>query len=412
MRRAVLSRFVSGTAGVILAAALLAGCTGPSEPKVGTYRATLTLPGGELPFRLDVAREADSTVMYLENGAERIRVVDVAIADGTLKAKFPGLDNRLEAKIRRQSLDGEVTMIRKNGVEQKLPFHAQLGVAYRFFEQPLSDNADVAGRWEVTFTGDDGKSYPAVGEFTQTHDQVTGTFLTGTGDHHFLAGQMRGDELHLSMFNGQHAFLYKAKVDANGVLNGEYWSGSHSHERFVARRNAEAVVPQEATAVKQDSLSFSFPDLTGKSVSLTDERFKDRVVLVTLGGSWCGNCHDEAVFLAPFYKEYRDRGFEVIGLMFERFGDFPRAAEAAQRFRKHFKIDYTMLIAGISDTDEASEKLPQLSHIYAFPTSVLLDRRGKIRKIHTGFSGPATGSHYEEYKKEFTALVEELLKEK
>lgn len=402
--------------GVAFAAAglavLLAACGRPSEPIAGVYRATLTLPGGELPFRMDVVKEADATVIYLVNGDERIRVSDWSMTDGMLIAKFPGIENRLTAKVSRTSLDGEVVMIRRNGEEQKLPFHAELGQTFRFFDKAPSDNIDVAGRWDVTFTGDDGKSYPAVGEFQQSHDQVTGTFLASTGDHHFLAGQVRGDELFLSMFNGQHAFLYKGRVDAEGTLNGEYWSGSHSHERFVAKRNAEAQLPSDPTAAKDETLSFTFPDFDGKNVSLADEKFKNKVVLVTLGGSWCGNCHDEALFLAPFYKEYRERGFEVVGLMFERFGDFPRAVDAASRFRKHFGIDYTMLIAGISDTDEASSKLPQLSHVYAFPTSVMLDRHGKIRKIHTGFSGPATGVHYETYKKEFTALVTELLGEK
>jgi thiol-disulfide isomerase/thioredoxin len=396
----------------LCSAALLAACARLSEPNLGTYRAVLQLPGGELPFQLEVAREADTTVLYLTNGAERTRVSDVAIKNGSMSAKFPGLENRLAAKVSRDSLDGEVTMIRKGGEEQKLPFRAEHDKLYRFFANSASDNADVAGRWEVTFTEDDGKSYPAVAEFSQNQDRVTGTFLTGTGDHHFLDGQMRGDELFLSMFNGAHAFLYKGKIDASGNLTGEYWSGSHSHERFAAKRNSEATPPQEATTVRQDSLNFSFPDLEGKTVSLNDDRFRGRVVLVTLGGSWCGNCHDEAKFLAPFYAKYRDRGFEVVGLMFERFGDFPRAVEAATRFRKQFDIEYTMLIAGISDTDEASEKLPQLSHIYAFPTAALLDRHGKIRRIHTGFSGPATGAHYEDYKKEFTELVDQLLNEK
>ena len=391
---------------------LLAGCGRLNEPKLGIYRATLTLPGGELPFQLEIARESDALVLYLKNGAERTRVNDVAVANETLTAIFPGLENRLSAKINRTSLTGEVTMIRPGGAEQKLPLNAEYDKTFRFFATPSTDNADVAGRWEVTFTDDAGTSYPAVGEFSQSHDRVTGTFLTGTGDHHFLEGQMRGEDLFLSMFNGAHAFLYQAKVDSHGALIGEYWSGTHSHERFVAKRNVNATLPNDATSATQDTLGFSFPDLDGKTVSLADERYKNKVVLVTLGGSWCGNCHDEAAFLAPFYREYRSRGFEVIGLMFERFGDFPRAAAAAKRFRNQFHIDYTMLIAGTSDADEASAKLPQLSHVYAFPTSVLLDRHGKIRKIHTGFSGLATGAHYEEYKKEFVALVEQLLIEK
>lgn len=394
--------------GVVIAA--LAACT-PSSPKLGVYRATLTLPGGELPVQMEIAREDQATVLYFVNGAERTRVTDVTIANGMITAKFPGIENHLKAKLRFNSLIGEVVFIRKGGTEQKLAFRAEYGKTYRFFEHSLSDNADVAGRWAVTFTSQSGNSYPAVAEFSQSHDQVTGTFLTTTGDHHFLAGQMRGDELYLSMFDGTHAFLYRARVDANGDLQGDYWSGSHSHERFTAQRNPDAALPEEATQARADSLAFTFPDLNGQPVSMSDERFRGKVVLVTLGGSWCGNCHDEAAFLAPFYREYRARGFEVIALMFERFGDFPRAAQAVERFRKHFNIEYTLLIAGISDTDEASAKLPQLSAVYAFPTAVLIDRHGKIRKIHSGFAGPATGSHHETYKREFTAAVEVLLGE-
>jgi peroxiredoxin len=393
-------------------AAVLSGCSRSNEPQPGPYRATLALPGGEAPFQMELTPEDGAPVLYLINGSERTRVSGVAISEGTISAKFPGLENRFSAKLERDAFTGEVTMIRKGGIENKLPLHAEFGKSYRFFAEPLSDNADVSGRWDVIFTEEDGKTYPAVGEFTQQHDQVTGTFLTETGDHHFLAGQMRGDELFLSMFNGAHAYLYHGKIDAQGNLTGDYWSGIHSHERFAAKRNENAALPEEATKKQAETLSFAFPDLDGKTVSLADKRFEGKVVLVTLGGSWCGNCHDEAAFLSPFYRQHRDEGFEIVGLMFERFGDFPQASEAAKRFRAHFNIEYAMLVAGISDTDEASKLMPQLSHVYAFPTSVLLDRRGRIRRIHSGFSGPATGAHYDAYKKEFTETVEQLLNEK
>jgi thiol-disulfide isomerase/thioredoxin len=135
------------------------------------------------------------------------------------------------------------------------------------------------------------------------------------------------------------------------------------------------------------------------------------VLVVALAGSWCPNCHDEAAFLAPFYREYRAKGLEIVSLMFEHFGDFDRAAAATERFRQHYGIEYTTLIAGISDKDEAAKKLPMLDRVYAFPTTIIIDRRGRVRKIHTGYSGPATGDHYTQFVDEFKSTIDQLLAE-
>jgi hypothetical protein len=111
------------------------------------------------------------------------------------------------------------------------------------------------------------------------------------------------------------------------------------------------------------------------------------------------------------YNEYRGKGLEVVSLMFEHFGDFPRAAEATQRFRQHYGIEYTTLIAGISDKDDAAKKLPMLQSFAAFPTTIFIDRKGHVSKIHTGFSGPATGEYYLEFVKEVKSTLDQLLAE-
>jgi thiol-disulfide isomerase/thioredoxin len=399
---------------LLLIALLVGACSQVNSPREGHYRAVLTLPGGELPVHLEFAHEVEGPVITLINGEERVRVTDVTLKRGQLTAKFPGIENRLEAKVRRRRWQGEVIVIRKGGEEQRIPFEAHWlkDGYYSFFEGTLTDNADVAGRWEVTFTADNNDSYSALGEFAQVHDRVSGTFLTPTGDHHFLTGQVRNNEVRMGMFDGAHAFLYHAQVNEQGNLDGEYWSGLHSHERWQAKRNPEFELPHDLAApLASAALSFTLPDINQQPVSLADERFKNKVVLVTLGGSWCGNCHDEAAFLVPFYKEYRERGFEVVGLMFERFGDFKQASDATQRFARHFGIEYPLLIAGISDTDEASKLFPNVPPIYAFPTAYLLDKQGNVRYIHAGFAGPATGQHHETYRREFTARVEQLLTE-
>jgi hypothetical protein len=101
----------------------------------------------------------------------------------------------------------------------------------------------------------------------------------------------------------------------------------------------------------------------------------------------------------------------VVSLMFEQFGDFPQAAAATRRFRERHGIEYTTLIAGTSDKEDAATKLPQLNGVFAFPTTIFIDRTGKARRIHTGFSGPATGEHHRKLLEEFAATVEQLLAE-
>ena len=394
--------------------AALAACGRSDSVEMGTYRAILKLPGGDLPFGLELAQEATGPVGYLINGDEHVKLTEVTIKGSHIEIKMPGYENRLIADAHGKQWQGEMFLDKLGGKDQHIPLHAELGPSYRFFPQP-SGNANVSGRWAVTFLEDGGKPEAAVGEFSQSQDVVTGTILTSTGDHRFLAGQVHDGELYLSTFDGAHVFLYKAKLEPDGGLSGDFWSGSAYHERWTATRNPAAALPDaySLTSMRSGSktFDFAFPDLTGKTVSSQDPKFKNKVMVVALAGSWCPNCHDEAAFLAPLYRDYRDRGLEVVSLMFEHFGDFERAAAATQRFRQHYGIDYTTLIAGISDKDDASKKLPMLERVYAFPTTIFIDRQGQVRKIHTGFSGPATGDHYTQFVDEFKQTVDELLAE-
>jgi len=407
---------------LIAASLTVAACARPpaeappveDSVRAGQYRATLQLPGGELPFGFELVRLGDRNLIYLQNGAERLAVEDVTIAGDTLEARMPGYENRIAAKAQGDQLHGELLLVKRGGNNQVIPFAAQRGVTWRFFETPAQDAADVSGRWSVAFAEADGKTSPGVAEFQQDGAAVTGTILTPTGDHRYLAGEMRGDELYLSTFDGAHAYLYRAQLAADDTLTGTFWSGLAWEQAFSARRDEAATLEgAPATAVRNaaERLEFTFPDLDGEPVSLSDPRFADKVVVITLAGSWCPNCHDEAMFLAPWYQRNRARGLEVISLMFEHFGDFEAAATATRLFREDLGIQYTTLIAGISDRDDVAKKLPQLDAIYAFPTTLFLDRSGRVRHVHTGFSGPATGEHYEALTAQFDALLEQLLAE-
>jgi peroxiredoxin len=406
----------------LLGALVLQGCgKKPAVPAhegpiaLGTYRATLELPGGELPFALEIAREDEQYVAYLVNGTERVRVPEVTVADGRIDMLMPGYQNRMRARIRDGELKGDLTLVTRDGKNQVIPFAAEYGRSHRFVEEPLTDNADLSGRWAVTFTPDSGKPYAAIGEFSQRHGEVTGTFLTGTGDHRFLAGDVRNDDFFLSTFDGAHAYLYKGRIDDKGRIAGTWWSGLASREQFAGKRDKRASLGDSGQITQMradaDGFDFTFPDLDGKLVSIRDPRFAGKVVIIAIAGSWCSNCHDEAAFLGPYYLQNRERGLEVVELMFEHFADFAQAVAATKRFREHHKLQYATLIAGTSSGEDAAKRLPQLNGVFAFPTTVFLDRKGRVRRIHTGFSGPGTGEHYQRLIEDFDSTVEQLLAE-
>jgi peroxiredoxin len=409
------------TAALALAACHQADAPAPpsaalgNDVKMGTYRVVLKTPGGDLPFGLELKEQDSHPVGYLINGQERLLLSDVKITGSHLEIAMPGYENVLKADAVGNELNGEVFLVKLNEKNQHVPLHATLGETYRFFGQAASDNADVSGRWSMKLIDDKGEPEAVVGEFSQSHEVVSGTILTSTGDHRYLAGQVKGDELYLSTFDGAHVFLYKAKIGADGSLDGDWWSGLAFHEKWIGKRDAAAQLPDAygVTAMRAGvkKFDFAFPDLSGKTVSSKDPQFRGKVLIVALAGSWCPNCHDEAAFLAPLYRDYRDKGLEIVSLQFEHFGDFERAAQATQRFRQHYDIEYTTLIAGISDKDEAAKKLPMLQSFVAFPTTVFIDRKGNVRKIHTGYTGPATGDHYVQFVNEVKTTLDQLLAE-
>lgn len=407
---------------LLLSALLLAGCTGDDALPTGRWRAVATVPGGELPFGLDVERADDAGYsVFLLNGGERVPVRSVDVSADSVRLELPAFNSRIVAARTGGTLTGTLALVKGPDTVERMPFRATHGVSHRF--APAGDGAaedgataDVDGRWDVTFVGSDSTTSNAVGTFTQDGAQVTGTFMTPTADHRFLEGTVRGDSLFLSTFDGSHAFLYEAEIQPDGTLEGDFWSGTRSHSTWTAERDSTASLPDpyQLTYLKEgyDTFDFSFPSAVDSSiVRLSAPLFDGKVVLVTIAGSWCPNCHDEARFLEQIYPKYRDQGLEIVSLMFERYDAFDKAARQVRRYREKFDISYPTLVAGTADKDAASEALPMLNRVLSYPTAIFVGRSGKVRYIHTGFYGPGTGARYEALKRAFTDRLEGLLAE-
>jgi thiol-disulfide isomerase/thioredoxin len=404
----------------VLLGSLLLACDrgGPATgaPPLGNSRGVLSVAGGDLPFGLELTRENGAIVAYLVNGPERARAPDVRLEGDRLEIRMPGYPHKLEARFRDARFEGQVNFLRPRGVIRTVRFVGMPGQDWRFFPKPDAAPADFSGRWALTFRDDEGTERPAIMELTQQGHVVQGTVLRPSGDDRYLAGEARGDTLFLSRFDGGSAYLYLARLGADGVLAGDFHSQGGTHDTWVARRDPGAKLPDPATlsSLKPgfERLEFSFPDLDGGMHAFPSERYTDKVVLITIGGSWCANCHDEAVFLRELLATRRTQGLEVIQLMFEYTPDFASASSAARAFVQKFDIGYPVLIAGTTTDDDVLKKLPQLAAFRGYPTMIAVDRKGVVREVHTGFNGPATGVHYEEQNRHITALVDELLKER
>lgn len=404
----------------LLLGSLLIACgrgdSGNGGPPLGVYRGVLSVAGGDLPFGLELVRENGALVAYLVNGPERARAPDVRLEGDRLEIRMPGYPHKLEARFRDARFEGQVNFLRPRGVIRTVRFIGMPGQDWRFFPKPDAAPADFAGRWAITFRDAEGRESAAIMELTQAGHAVHGTVLRPSGDDRYLAGEARGDTLFLSRFDGGSAYLYLGRLGADGVLAGDFYSQGGAHDTWHGRRDPDAKLPDPATlsALKPgiERIEFSFPDLDGSLQSFPSARYAGKVVLITIGGSWCPNCHDEAVLLRELLATRHAQGLEVIQLMFEHTPDFATAASAARAFAQKFDIDYPVLIAGTTTDEGVLKKLPQLAAFRGYPTLIAVDRKGMVRQVHTGFNGPATGAHYEEQNREIAALVDELLGER
>lgn len=395
---------------LVLTLILFLTACGPREP-VTDWRLTISLPDVELPVQLHLA--PDGSEAWFSNGSEQVRVPEINREGDTWTLRFPAFNNTLQLVQEGDRLSGTLTLV-KRGYQQVMEVLGDPDPGYRFRQNPETA-VDVTGRWAVTFMEEDGTESIAVGEFDQQGSQLSGTFLTAKGDYRYLAGEMDGNMLHLSTFDGAHAFVFLAHIQPDGSLKGDFWSGTRWHESWLAERDVDAALPDaySLTYIKDgfDGMEFTFPDLDGEAVSLADDKFRDKVVLVNLSGTWCPNCADEVEFLSGYYRENHERGLEIITLLYEHFEEFDLAANQGKALVEKHGIEYEVLVAGLSDKTLAAETLPMLNRVLAFPTMIFIDRNGDVRKIHTGFSGPGTGEYYAQFKREFYTLMDELLDE-
>lgn len=358
-----------------------------------------------LPFLFEWNENNTLTII---NADERILVDDIVLKADSITIKHPVFEGVFKGVFSEELITGDFI---KPSLDRIVPFKMTHGNAARF-ETKKSAEYDASGNWEMVFSAHSEEDrYIAKGIFTQTEDQkVVGTIRTTTGDYRYLEGVMDGKKLKLSTFDGAHAFLFEAEVK-DSLLYGFFYSGNHWKEPFSAVRNANYELPDAnaLTFLKEgyERFDFSFPDTEGKVVSMSDDLFKDKVVVVQIMGTWCPNCLEETQFYTQYLKENPSDEVQFVSLAFEYAKTKESAINSVNRLIKAENVPYPVLIAqyGTSDKGKANDKLPMLNHVLSYPTTIFIDKKGVVRKIHTGFNGKATGEPYTQFVTEFESFL-------
>ncbi len=387
----------------------------PPFSAIGSWRAVFQLrPGVEVPFNFDIQTAKDGGLRaFFRNGDERFDGGRVTTTTDSLFVFLDQFDNELAFQIGDHGLTG--VLKKQDGSGSPLPVKAEQGVSYRFQENGTAPAGNLSGTYDIVFKSESGKEEKSVGLFRQEGNKLSGTFLHVTGDSRYLEGIVEGNNFYLSSFYGSGPAYYKGSFTKDGQLTGDS-IGARGGQSFTGALNPKAALPDpyKLTWLKEgyNSFDFSLPDVDGRKVSLTDPKFKNKVVIVTIGGTWCPNCVDETAFLAPWYKENRARGIEVISIQYERRTDPEFVKKVLLRQREKYDIQYEQIFGGIADKQVVANSLPALNTFLAFPTTIIFDKKGRVAEIHTGYSGPATGEYNKAFVKEFNEEVGLLLGDK
>ncbi len=376
----------------------------------GLWDATITFNGRAIPFRLQIAGEGAKLQGWLFNGGDKVVASGASFQNGSLVLNFDSYAAKLEAKLQ----DGELVGQYGPMLKKSYPVTAR-----RHKAEPSSSASapSINGLWEVAVKSAKGEKAWRLIVQQKSASNVSAAILRVDGDTGALTGGYKDGKFVLSHFSGGRPALLMITPAADGTLAIDM-TDLHGTSQLTATRPdvararglAPPTDPDHHTTVKDASQPFQFsaPDLTGKIVSNSDARFQGKVVLVNVTGSWCPNCHDEAPFLAELYRKYRSQGLEVVALSFEEEDQLANPTRL-RAFMKEYGIDYTVLLPGTPDDRDA--KLTQPVNLNSWPTTFFLGRDGRVRFVHAGFPGPASGELYRQTAHEFYSQVESLLAE-
>jgi len=383
----------------ILAAVVCAFAPAVAQSLDGRWDATVVVNGLEIPFNFEIAGNRGSFF----NGEEKVTSTGGRMTNGMLLLNFDHYGTKLQATLKDGVLAGKYGRRGREYPFRAMRFAAPPAVKY--------DVPTIDGSWEIQLKSSKGESAWRL-IVRQSGPDVSAAILRIDGDTGTLTGRYKDGKFVLSHFSGARPSLLELTPQKDGTLdvvqNGKNKYVAYRPDVARAKGLPEPTDPAKHTrmANPDEPLRFSFTGLNGQILSNTDARFRGKVVLVNVMGSWCPNCHDETPFLVEMYRKYHGQGLEIVALSFEEEEQLANPVRL-RSFIQHYGIEYQVLVPGTPD--QLHEKLPQPVNLNSWPTTFFIGRDGRVHAIHAGFPGAASGALHQQAVEEITSLVEDLL---
>jgi thiol-disulfide isomerase/thioredoxin len=220
------------------------------------------------------------------------------------------------------------------------------------------------------------------------------------GDIRFLAGNMHGNKLMLSHFNGNAANLVLADISSDGAtMKGLMSMQNVWNESFTAKR-VDAYELLDKVKLKKGSTRVSLPGL---------DKYKGKPTLAIIFATWCSSCNDAAPYLRDLYAKYHPRGLEIMSVAYDLSEDEKANLAELDRFRKKYDIPWELSQVPCTPESWASVMPQELEGWDGLPILMLVRPDGTVQTIFGGWFGPATAADGERKRKWFESSVDALL---
>jgi len=396
---------------IIVLLFVISGCRQRVMPDHGIWNGTLELDEGKLlPFRFSLDLRSATPSGFFLVADEQTPIPEISRTGNELAFRFSEYGAEMRGTWNGSRWAGSYLRHRPSGTTS-FNLTAAPEAAPPQEGASLSGSAPV-GKYQVSFQGE--KRSTTLATLWTKGDALYGTFIAPDGDYGLLVGKPTGTTVQLNRFTGWQATVMVLEQRGQG-WSGKLYTHSDKPRAFTLEPRSDlelAAPPDLQTRIKNPAAGFTFDcvSVSGATVRSTDEQFKGKPLVVDIMGTWCHNCQDGAPVLQQLQQQYGSKGLQVVGISFEINDDRELGRKNLKLYGDRFGITFPLLFCGSIDDANVNARLKtQLDNFFAYPTTLFIDKQGKVQAVHSGFKGPGTGEEFQSQIREFHNLAKELV---
>jgi len=385
-----------------------------TKVQYGWFRGVLQLKGEHrVAFLLHLPAPGAAEPPLIVNGEEQIKIAatwnDEGVKIQPLELQVDPYPSEITAQVKTPTtLEGTWHRYNPFWGALDIPFTAEHLQGPNAGERFAANGAAPGGAlpsfdgvWKVELE----KRGHAIAELHQTTDGVVTGYIRPErfGDSQNLAGNVRGDRLLLSTFDGRSgATSLIAHLTPDGHLEGDIDIADKFTEKLTGARDA-SYKPNHTITLKGGTKKLPLAKL---------DAYKGKPMIVVLFATWCPVCAEVNAAVEDLYAQYHPQGLEALGVAIDLSDDDSANQKNLDTYREKSHIPWEMI--EVPGNPEEFASIPPLSSIKGFealPVTVFLTKDHTVAAMYAGFDGISTGkAKHEMQLAEFKRQTEALLK--